>query len=290
MSQRVHICKHAHIEAKYVLLCQQFRRRSRRRPQPSHIAATLDAILAHRLYHVYNDGDDTLHPGMSSLQSGLRSVKRDWSDNDSQPRPGSQSSIVSTRPSSQVYIKPQVPKPSSSSLSEESRAKRLRAIQAALDNDGVVLVDSRAANADNESASAHKSSVMKRPSLDNAESAVIKKRRQLPDSFQNVALEPVSLMSKAMPSSSRSSSSVRSPAPVIMEVRKDASLRAAAKPAKVFLSKEQLHILKLVEDGHSIFYTGSAGQCAASRTCTNEIDGTVQERVNLFFCVRSSRL
>jgi hypothetical protein len=29
--------------------------------------------------------------------------------------------------------------------------------------------------------------------------------------------------------------------------------------AKMFLSKEQGHILKLVKEGHSIFYTGSAG-------------------------------
>jgi len=37
------------------------------------------------------------------------------------------------------------------------------------------------------------------------------------------------------------------------------STSATAKPAKVFLSSEQNQILKLVSDGHSVFYTGSAG-------------------------------
>jgi ATP-dependent DNA helicase PIF1 len=38
------------------------------------------------------------------------------------------------------------------------------------------------------------------------------------------------------------------------------SSTAAAKPAKVFLSQEQNQILKLVADGSSVFYTGSAGE------------------------------
>ena len=40
---------------------------------------------------------------------------------------------------------------------------------------------------------------------------------------------------------------------------------ATTNPAKLFLSQEQTQILKLVTEGHSIFYTGSAGQsfCAS---------------------------
>jgi len=35
--------------------------------------------------------------------------------------------------------------------------------------------------------------------------------------------------------------------------------------AKLFLSQEQTHILKLVRDGHSVFYTGSAGSSQGAR-------------------------
>ena len=38
------------------------------------------------------------------------------------------------------------------------------------------------------------------------------------------------------------------------------SSTATTKPAKVFLSSEQTQILKLVTEGHSVFYTGSAGK------------------------------
>jgi hypothetical protein len=54
-----------------------------------------------------------------------------------------------------------------------------------------------------------------------------------------------------------------------MDVRKAKAPKAATKPAKVFLSQEQLHILKLVEEGNSIFYTGSAGMViVASRNAS----------------------
>lgn len=42
----------------------------------------------------------------------------------------------------------------------------------------------------------------------------------------------------------------------------DPSVSSTSKPnkvAKLFLSQEQTHILNLVREGHSIFYTGSAG-------------------------------
>jgi hypothetical protein len=39
-----------------------------------------------------------------------------------------------------------------------------------------------------------------------------------------------------------------------------ASVKATAKPAALFLSQEQQQIKKLVEDGSSVFYTGSAGR------------------------------
>lgn len=35
--------------------------------------------------------------------------------------------------------------------------------------------------------------------------------------------------------------------------------KATEKPAAIFLSKEQIRILELVQSGHSLFYTGSAG-------------------------------
>ena len=36
--------------------------------------------------------------------------------------------------------------------------------------------------------------------------------------------------------------------------------KAISKPAKIFLSQEQTQILKLVNDGNNVFYTGSAGK------------------------------
>lgn len=39
------------------------------------------------------------------------------------------------------------------------------------------------------------------------------------------------------------------------------------KPARVFLSQEQIQILKLVEDGKSVFYTGSAGKWYFHSSC-----------------------
>ena len=188
---------------------------------------------------------------MSALQSGLGRIKRDWSSNDERPTSSSQSS--SSAQTRQLFIKPR----SAASCSAEDRARRLRKIQEALDADGLVLVDSKDTNLGVNQDSGRKppSLSRKRPSAGGMDESVSKKTRVLPDSF--VALEPVSLMSGA--SSSRSSSSTRSPAPVIMDVRKDKARSAAAKPAKIFLSQEQLHILKLVDEGKSVFYTGSAG-------------------------------
>jgi len=46
------------------------------------------------------------------------------------------------------------------------------------------------------------------------------------------------------------------------------SVSSTSKPnkmAKLFLSQEQTHILELVRDGHSVFYTGSAGSSQGAR-------------------------
>jgi len=51
----------------------------------------------------------------------------------------------------------------------------------------------------------------------------------------------------------RSGVSVPNPSPSV------SSMSKPNKMAKLFLSQEQTHILNLVREGHSIFYTGSAG-------------------------------
>ncbi|KAH7870426.1 uncharacterized protein C8R40DRAFT_1021403, partial [Lentinula edodes] len=74
-----------------------------------------------------------------------------------------------------------------------------------------------------------------------------KKKRQLPPSWSEEALEKVT--------TSRSST-IR---PQIRNLPSTSSPVAIKRPAGVFLSPEQSQILRLVEEGTSVFYTGSAG-------------------------------
>lgn len=76
------------------------------------------------------------------------------------------------------------------------------------------------------------------------------KKRQLPTSWTDAPLS-TSMPSKraiASSASSKVNTSLITPTTV-----------AVSKPAPVFLSQEQTEILKLVLDGNSVFYTGSAG-------------------------------
>jgi len=164
-------------------------------------------------------------------QSGLRTLKRDFSSSGA-----SQLSDIEWPPS-------QPNPPSAPTLT--GAQKRLKDIQDALAGKapplprGLALVDSESLN--------------RRPSIESQEAPPLKKARQLPpswtsgDSLSKPSLNPAKGSSHEKPSS-RSGPS-RSTAP------------PSSKPkiAGVFLSQEQTHILKLVQDGKNVFYTGSAG-------------------------------
>lgn len=196
-------------------------------------------------------------------------MKRDWSENNT-------SAAVSTLQSSSS-----LQSGSSTAVPENlsPRSKRMLAIQAALDEvnkvsvplkeSGIANIFPRKANTsetDNPKRFASSLSVTttsiskvteenatrpksKRPS-DTEQSSAAKKKRVLPDGYG----EPSGHVSK--PSSSSSSSTLVN--------TKRSSKKAADKPASVFLSKEQVRILELVQANQSVFYTGSAGVLSVS--------------------------
>lgn len=99
------------------------------------------------------------------------------------------------------------------------------------------------------------------------------KRRQYPESW-----------SKPSPDVSSKTEFKRSKPTAITISKKT----AIGKPAAVFLSQEQTHILKLVQEKQNVFYTGSAGMLRmyAYRACSN---GYMQVRASPYSYGRSSR-
>lgn len=181
-----------------------------------------------------------------SAQSGLRSIKRDFSS--------------STIPSSSQEISwPPTPQPQRQPVAVPKLTgaqQRLKDIQDALSGNPSSskppLVESRTAN--------------KRRSPEAEAPPPAKRARQLPTSWgaQDNLSDPSLTARSAAP---RSSASTRK------TTTKSAAPSSASNPitkprvAAVFLSQEQTHILKLVQEQKSIFYTGSAGQSSlASHT------------------------
>ncbi|KAF8227484.1 hypothetical protein L208DRAFT_1296450 [Tricholoma matsutake] len=172
-----------------------------------------------------------------TAQSGLRTLKRDFSE-------GSASSQEIYWPPTPQQQPPKHP-------------DRLKAIQDALaeisapPSRPTALVDSRTVN--------------KRPSPETDAVIATKKPRQLPPGWrENDSLSAPSLSSRSRSSSSwNNTDSKRTVNPSLPSVPplSSSSTLPAAKPkiSPVFLSQEQTQILQLVKDGHSIFYTGSAG-------------------------------
>jgi hypothetical protein len=182
-------------------------------------------------------------PTMSkTVQSGLRTVKRDFSVSSAPPS------------SSQEIIWP--PTPISQPPQLTGIEQRLKAIQDALAEMPAppqrpnALVESKALN--------------KRPSSDADAAPAFKKPRQLPSSWREK--DPLSAPSLSSRSSSGSQSAIKrkhftpssTSTPPVSKV--STALNSNHKVPAVFLSQEQTQILRLVKDGKSIFYTGSAGQ------------------------------
>lgn len=125
---------------------------------------------------------------------------------------------------------------------------RMKAIEEALGGNTTVATASKASQPLVESRTFNK-----RPSdpallFEDDSNAPPKKKRQLPPSWSEEVLEKVT--------TSRSST-IR---PQIRNLPSTSSPVAIKRPAGVFLSPEQSQILRLVEEGTSVFYTGSAGK------------------------------
>lgn len=177
-------------------------------------------------------------------QSGLKTVKRDWST-------GSVDSIPKL--SQEIYWPPTPPKPDGPPLT--GTQKRLKDIQDALAG--------KTPRIDLPAPLATSKAFNKRPSdtqlpNDHQPAPLAKKPRQLPSSWKD---------EDPMTSSTRGTSSSRS-RDVASKLKSTTSAAPVStgsgdKVAGVFLSQEQTRILHLVKEGSSVFYTGSAGTQSA---------------------------
>ncbi|RPD64137.1 hypothetical protein L226DRAFT_373758 [Lentinus tigrinus ALCF2SS1-7] len=193
--------------------------------------------------------------------SGLRTVKRDFSSS-SLPS-ASQESVAST--SDTIPWQPTPPKETKKLSGLE---QRLKDIQDALKGQVV----------SSESVLASSSQVQKRPSSSQNPPA---KRRQLPPSWEKEEQEkkPAAQSSRpAYPQRTFGATRQTNATPHANETLIVPAARsgAASKPAPVFLSQEQTHILRLVEAGMSLFYTGSAG--AGKSVLLREIIKTMRKK------------
>ena len=173
------------------------------------------------------------------VMSGLRSIKRDFSSN-SIPS-SSQDTTTSPQSSKRTFQR-----------TTSGMEQRLRDIQAALDE--AASQKSHATIPPVTQPTPQPS--QKRPPPSTEQPAA--KRRQLPSSWSENIGPQVSVQSRSSATFQKGPKSTSS------------SSRSSGKPPSskstgVFLSDEQTHILKLVEEGQSVFYTGSAGKSDNSR-------------------------
>jgi len=184
-----------------------------------------------------------------SSRSGLATLKRDF--NDVKPPNSSPEEPIPWEPTQ---------RPAASSQKLTPAEIRLRAITAALQS-----LPSTSAPAPPLAASKVQN---KRPSNDVEPPA--KRPRQLPSSWDSRPSAPKTLFPTSASSSSMSQHVKGA------TTSTDALPPRSKKVAAVFLSQEQTYILKLVESGDSIFYTGSAG---TSFFCVSDSRGLQMIRV-----------
>lgn len=169
-------------------------------------------------------------------QSGLGTVKRDWSSSSAQEPRSSQSIYWPPTP-------PNQPQPAARKLT--GAEQRLKDIQDALAGYSSAspprsvamppLADSQAQN--------------KRASPSENTAPRAKRARELPPGWRNDTLSKPSLPQRQSIGANSKKTAYEYSAPS----------SAPKKIAPIFLSQEQTQILKLVQDGDSVFYTGSAG-------------------------------
>ena len=170
---------------------------------------------------------------LARQSSGIKSVKRDFTSNN-EPS-SSRTTVVQRAPLRNTGV--------TNGRSLTDQEKRLKAIQDALrgmpDADEPTIVGA-----------GHKRAA---PSVIAAPGPA--KRRQLPSSWSQESSQP------QKPSRMAAAASFNRQLETVTEITAASGHKSSARPAAVFLSQEQTHILKLVEQGESLFYTGSAGQC-----------------------------
>jgi ATP-dependent DNA helicase PIF1 len=196
---------------------------------------------------------------MSTSQSGLGKLKRDWS-NASDSAASSSAELIEWEPTQ----RPKKPEPQTDDKMENAN-KRLLIIKQALASMNadkpapapVMKPLSKSAIADpNRPAS-------KRPTLDQDDGAPVKKRRELPPSWRNDTLSDSGFKGRSWPTP-RSSTQGSSSSTSTLNNSASSTSTKVNRVARVFLSQEQTHILRLVQEGCSIFYTGSAGAFVAN--------------------------
>ncbi|PPQ67870.1 hypothetical protein CVT25_010309 [Psilocybe cyanescens] len=198
---------------------------------------------------------------MPKSQSGLGTVKRDWSSNSvvSQPTKSSQEIPWSQSP-------PRAPAKKLTGSEE-----RLRAIQEALSGYPPTVPPPLApSKADNKRTS---------PNEEHATAPVVKRaRRILPNDWHaNDALSKQTLSSSSNSFSNKPKENIKS------SFHASASSLTSTekkKLAAVFLSQEQTQILKLVQEGDSVFYTGSAVEGTGKSVLLREIIKTLRKKYN----------
>ncbi|KAJ7108866.1 hypothetical protein C8R43DRAFT_905203 [Mycena crocata] len=185
-------------------------------------------------------------------QSGLGSIKRDWSVN----------SVGGPKSSQEIEWLPTPPKPVVKAQPElTGREKRLRDIQNAL--------ASRSTPAVAQPFATKRLSDTEYPDA----SHPTKKPRQLPPGYDDPITQSTNFASSSRTAKAQSTYT--------------APPQSTKKMAGVFLSQEQQQILKLVQEGTSVFYTGSAGTKSCICTGGRGIDDSVfQEPENPSSCAR----
>lgn len=182
-------------------------------------------------------------------RSGLGAVKRDWTANSKRAEDECDSDVIAWSPS---------PPPADRRTDAQ---KRIQAIEDALkfriESTEQIL---------SESSSSQASSQSQKRRVDSSFSQPPAKKRQLPGSWTDAP----SQASKSLHNTAKTLETTKTfgannkkaaAAPVAgSSTGKAPNAKAASRIAGVFLSAEQNHILKLVQNGTSIFYTGSAGE------------------------------
>jgi len=178
---------------------------------------------------------------MSKARSGLSTIKRDWDDHPSSSPEVFYDWGATQRPVQQQQRTQQEAR-SATTVPLTGAQKRLKEIQEAL------------AGLPRPPCSGSSSQNKRESPTDSHGVAPPEKRRRLPPGWDD------SLSMPSLSAQSRSSNSTRSSGSSQTIVATPSEPKTIA---SVFLSQEQTRILKLVQDGDSVFFTGSAGMLAS---------------------------